>query len=136
MKKNRKFVIIGIVGVAVALPLIYLSFLNQENLSSEEQMILEVPSTQSIDAIVRNIKTDNPEANKILSGCGTDGHCAVEALRELADVEQEKFVLQTLSDITSAYTEVGYYCHGPAHHLGMFVYDITQNLTKTLEFAA
>ena len=109
MKQNRKFVIIGIVGVAVALPLIYLSFLNQENLSSEEQMILEVPSTQSIDAKVRSIKTDNHEANKILSGCGTDGHCAVEALQDLADVEQEKSVLQTLDDITSAYAEVDFY---------------------------
>ena len=137
MKQNRKFVIIGIVGVAVALPLIYLSFLNQENLSSEEQMtLIEAPPAESTDAIVRSIKTDNPEANKILSECGTDGHCAVEALRELADVEQEKSVLQTLSDITSAYAEVGYYCHGPAHHLGMFLYETTQNLTKTLEFAA
>ena len=110
MKQNRKFVIIGIVGVAVALPLIYLSFLNQENLSSEEQMtLIEAPSAESTDAILRSIKTDNPEANKILSGCGTDGHCAVEALQDLADVEQEKSVLQTLDDITSAYAEVDFY---------------------------
>jgi len=136
VNQNRKFVIIGIVSVAVALPLIYLSFLNQENLSSEEQMILEVPSAESIDAKVRSIKTDNPEANKILSGCGTDKHCTVELLWNLVDVEQEKSVLQTLNDITSAYAEVGFYCHGPAHHLGMFVYDMTQNLTKTLEFGA
>jgi len=44
-------------------------------------------------------------------------------------------VIQTLNDITTAYDDLKYYCHGAAHHFGMFLYGLTGNITKTLEFA-
>ncbi len=111
--------------------------INVDDISfQEKQVVQDVPQEENFDEIIRSAKTDNPHANQILAGCGSDEHCIVESMWNLAEYEQEKTVLETLSDITSAYADVGYYCHGPAHHLGMFLYGFTGNLTQTLEIAS
>ena len=133
MRTRGKYVIIGIACIAVVLPVLYLSFANQSTLETE--IIPESPKSISFDEKIRSINTDNSFANKILSDCGADEQCVVEALRDLSSVEEEKAVLETLNVITSAYDSSGFYCHGAAHHLGMFLYGLTGNLTQTLEFA-
>jgi hypothetical protein len=136
MKKSTKIAITGIVIIAVILVIYLIMTIQEEVFQEQEIRIEESPSTESFDSLIKSIKTKNPYVNQILSKCGTDAHCVVEAMWDLAEVEQEKIVLQTLSDITSVYSDAGYYCHGPAHHLGMFLYGFTNNITKTLELSS
>ncbi len=133
MKQSGKFVIIGIACLAVVLAVFYLNSTNQKNTLETE--IIESAKDFSFEDKIKAIKTDNPNANQILSDCGIDEHCVVEALWDLASNEQEKTVLEALNAVSTAYDKTGYYCHGPAHHLGMFLYGLTGNLTKTLEFS-
>jgi len=136
MKQNSKFVIIGFAIIAVILPLTYLTFVNQEDNSSKGVIHLtEAPPDYSLDETLRNFETSNPHADKILSNCATDEHCVVEAMWDLSNIEPQQIVLDTLTDITTAYNDVKYYCHGTAHHFGMFLYGLTGNMTQTLEFA-
>lgn len=135
MKNNFKLMIIGIAIIAIIVPVVLLIF-GQETTSDKPDVLLDAAPKNSYDEKIRTIKTENLVANEILSECGGDEHCAVESLWDLSDTGSEEAVLETLNNITSAYAEVGYYCHGPAHHLGMFVYGLTENLTKTLEIAS
>jgi len=134
MKQGGKFVIIGTACLAVFVVVIYFSFANQDSTKLESEI---VESSKDIpgDKKIVEFKTENQNANKILSDCGVDEHCIVEAFWNLASTEQEQTVLEALSAATAAYDQAGYYCHGLAHHLGMFLYGITGNMTKTLEFA-
>ena len=136
MNQKTKLGIIGIFAVAVLGSLIYFTLDTKEDIPpTEEIQQTETLSDLAFDEKIRNFQTLNEEANKILSSCGSDKHCTVELMWNLAENEPQATVIQTLNDITSAYTELGYYCHGVAHHLGMFLYGITGNLTQTLEFA-
>jgi hypothetical protein len=134
VNQNLKFVIIGIAVVSV-IPLVFFGFQEQEKSSEGVIRLIEAPPDISLDEKLRNFETKNPNADKILSQCGSDNHCAVEALWDLSTNESQPIVLEALSDITTAYNDLQYYCHGTAHHFGMFVFGLTQNMTEALEFA-
>ena len=134
VNQNLIFVIIGIALVSV-IPLAFFGFTEEEKSSEGVIRLIEAPPDIGLDEKLRNFETNNPNADKILSQCGSDKHCAVEALSDLATNEPQPVVLEALSDITTAYNDLGYYCHGAAHHLGMFVFGLTQNMTEALEFA-
>ena len=136
MKNNIIFVIIGIAAIAVIVPLAYFVSSNQEDDSPEGVIqLIQGPKDYSVDQKLKNIEIANPNAEKILSQCGTDKHCVVDALWDLASYEPQLIVIETLSDITTAYNDLKYYCHGAAHHFGMFFYGLTGNMTQAMDFA-
>ena len=84
------------------------------------------------DEQIRNSKTDNPNANEILSMCGIDQYCVVERLEKLKNIGDESIILETVNDIMQTYQRIGFYCHHQGHHIGMFLYGYFEDLPKTL----
>lgn len=100
-----------------------LSVRNQQNVKeSMESMPVNSSST--------------PYAQQIMKLCQDDGdHCPMMALNELNKTESYRVVLSTFSDLVRMYDENNYSCHHEGHHLGMWLYDYTRNLTEALKYA-
>jgi len=129
---------LGMIGISIAVlgSLIFLTLNTQDDsLIVGETQNSEIQSNEALDEKIKSFQTGNKKADKILSSCGSDEQCIVELLGNLAETESQESVILTLNDVSSAYNELGYYCHGIAHHLGMFLYGLNGNITQTLEFA-
>jgi len=74
----------------------------------------------------------NLYVEQIIAQCGDEPNCAIKALQQLAEREEQNIVLRTFDGIIAKYEEGGNYCHRQAHHLGMFLYAYTGNLTQSL----
>jgi len=69
-----------------------------------------------------NIKiySNQPYAPQIVDECKDDVHCAINALRTLAKLEDEEKVLEIFSNLITSY-ESKFPCHEIGHHLGMWL---------------
>jgi len=135
-KQNIKFIILGLVGFT-AIFSFYLIYSDDQQTTTSESSNLQNTTeekTVSIYEQAKKAKTNNLNANKILSDCGNLAICTVEALQNLAKMENQKTVLATVGNISSAYIQMNNPCHTPAHHLGAFLYGYTGNLTEVLLF--
>jgi hypothetical protein len=74
-------------------------------------------------------------ADQIVEECGRDAHCAMEELSDIAETEEEGVVIATFNDVLSNYDDSIRYCHEQAHHLAMFLYSYTGNLSRAMSFA-
>jgi len=125
-KQNIKFIILGLVGFAAVFSFYLFYSDDQQNTTEEEKL--------SFYEQAKKAKTYSLHANKILSDCGNQPICTVEALQNLARIEDQKTVFATVNNITLAYREINNPCHSPAHHLGAFLYGHMGNLTQALLF--
>ena len=117
----NKILIIAFLAVAVLSLVIY-------------QLTLEFDDESKKDVI--SIHTKNPNAIKILELCDTDKHCIVEALWSLAKQEKDDAIVFTAADeIMANFQQAGFYCHQQGHHVGLFLYSFTQDLSKSLSLA-
>jgi len=133
LKQNMKFLIIGLVGV-IGIFSFYL-FLDSQQTIQFESSDTTKEQTVSYYEQAKKAKTNSLHANKILSECGNLPICTVEALQSISRTEDQKTVLDTVGNITLAYSELNNPCHSSAHHLGEFLYGYTGNLTQALLFA-
>ena len=74
-------------------------------------------------------------AKEIFTNCNTDVNCPTKVFQEISNKEEQVFVLQTFSDVVQLYNDSEYPCHQTSHHLGMWVYDYTQNFDKAFGVA-
>ena len=81
---------------------------------------------------VRDMPINNPHVKKIFSECGIEKHCTVEGLWDLAKLEDKQTALASTKEILAIYDEIGFYCHENGHHLGMFVYGLTGDLSEAI----
>ncbi len=118
-----KKITVGIIFSAIILSgLIINNQLLSEN--TEKDIILEnVPQPKD---------TRTFDANSILSECNIDEHCIVESLQILAKQQDDKIVYATVDKIMSHIDDAGIYCHKQGHHIGIFLYAYTQDLSKAL----
>jgi hypothetical protein len=62
-------------------------------------------------------------------------HCPMMALDEINKTGSSILVLETFLNLIKLYDENNYSCHHEGHHLGMWLYDYTGNLTQALKSA-
>lgn len=116
----KRFLVSAVIAIVAASSLIYVYLDGQEN----------VKANSSVDQIT-NVAA-NSYAEQIIADCGIRPHCAMEALQDISKREEQTVVLRTFDYIISKYDESSNYCHHEAHHLGMFLYAYTGNLTQAL----
>ena len=80
---------------------------------------------------IENAKTELYATN-IIAECERDKNCLVEMMWQLSNKENQQTVLTTVGDIMSVYQQEQFYCHQQAHHLGMFLYSYTTDLSEAL----
>jgi len=127
MKNFQVILAIFIFGV-ISVILVY----NFQNNFEAEKLEQSSNWNDSYDVELKNLPIEDPHVKKILSQCGIDKHCTVESLQELAKLENKKTVLSAVNEILLIYEEIGFYCHENGHHLGMFVYGFTGNLSESI----
>ncbi len=127
MKNFQVILAICIFGI-ISVILVYNFQNNFEAVKLEQSSNLN----DSYDVELKNLPIKDPHVKKILSQCGIEVHCTVDGLLELAKLENKKTVLSAVNDILSIYEEIGYYCHQNGHHLGMFVYGFSGNLSEAI----
>lgn len=99
------------------------------------QIVFEDPYTE-YDNMIKNTKTGNLNSDRILSSCGIDEHCTVEALYSLAKKENQETVISTMKDIISSYQKINILCHRNAHHIGEFLLGFANgNVSKAISYA-
>ncbi len=137
VKQRLKFALITIASIITISSLIFFYTIDEKN--ADEDSLTESETEISIgtlqDKQMRSAQTGNIYANKILSECGIDFNCTFKNMKDLAKEENQKIVLATFSDIVSVYQQVGIACHKPGHHLGVFLYAQTGNLSQSLSIA-
>lgn len=72
---------------------------------------------------------------EIVNKCEYNAHCALNELQQLSLKEEKGAVLQTFDELMRKYDETNTYCHDNAHHLSMFLYSYTSNLSEALSYA-
>lgn len=99
-----------------------------------------MPTPQRIDLQNREFSEDNSSqsyAQQIFISCqdSDDEHCPMMVLDEIKKTNPHGLVLQTFLNLVRIYDENNYSCHHEGHHLGMWLYDYTGNLTQALKSA-
>lgn len=83
-----------------------------------------------------NNQTSKVYAERIFLSCKDDAeHCPMMALDELNKMTSPPVIMETFSDLVQLYDENNYSCHHEGHHLGMWLYDYTGNLSQALNHA-
>lgn len=131
-----KFFVIVIIGFGAASLLIYLNLENLENVSKVKSFSVKFKTLDEYNGEeVKKIKTENPFANQIIMDCGIEHICTIEALQNLAQIENKETILKTVNDIVYTYNKVGFFCHQQAHHLGEFMMGLSGNLSMALSYS-
>lgn len=128
MQKKIKLVI-TILIVGISIPFLIFPFQNNSETTYLEKLS---DRKNTYDIKVRDMPIDDPHVKKIFSECGIEQHCTVEGLWDLAKLEDKQTALASTKEILAIYEEIGFYCHENGHHLGMFVYGLTGNLSEAL----
>lgn len=81
-----------------------------------------------------SLQAEDSYAEQIMTECEGKLDCTMEALRDISETEEQSTVLVIIKDIISTYEKSSYQCHKEGHHLGMFLYDYTGNLTQSLSY--
>ena len=128
-----KLFIIALSGVTI-IPLIYF-YLNEDIFIQEQSSFKAEILTHEefIEKQLQYVQIENQHAKEILSKCGIDDFCLLEALQNMRQKETRETILGTIDEILSAYLEIDYYCHRQGHHIGEFVYGYIGNVTLALE---
>ncbi|MGD9533656.1 MAG: hypothetical protein AB7V56_07795 [Candidatus Nitrosocosmicus sp.] len=83
-----------------------------------------------------NISSQSYAEQIFLSCQNSDNeHCPMMGLDEINKIGSQTVVLETFLNLVRLYDENNYLCHHEGHHLGMWLYEYTQNLTRALKSA-
>jgi len=115
LKQNMKFIVIGLVGIASVFSFFIIYSDDQQTPKIESSNLLNTTEEKTISIYeqAKKAKTNNLHANKILSDCGILSICTVEALQNLSRMENQKIVLATVGNLTSAYIQMNIPCPTP-----------------------
>lgn len=89
------------------------------------------------DQELSNDNSSKLYAEQIFLSCQDDNatHCPMMALDELNKSGSQTLVLETFLNLVRLYDQNNYSCHHEGHHLGMWLFDYTGNLTRALKSA-
>jgi len=88
------------------------------------------------DEQVRKIRTGNTQVDFILSKCGNDDLCVVEAIQKLSKNETQEIVLGVIDEILDVFQKSELICHEYGHHIGEFLLGYSNgNVTKAYTLA-
>ena len=69
---------------------------------------------------------------QIVTKCKTKTDCIIDSMKKVAENEKKIITLRTYESIIGWYEDSLGYCHGVGHHMGMFLYDYSEDLSEAL----
>jgi len=106
-QKKTKLIFSIIIGIALV-SIFFLTGINSDNMEIQiENENIKIYSNQ-------------PYALQIVDGCKDDVHCAINALRTIAKLEDKEKILEVFPNLITSYASK-YPCHEVGHHLGMWL---------------
>ncbi len=135
--KKTKFSIYIIISIGIIVSMSYFFFPNENTQETRSFQVVMMTGEEYRDEQIRKIRTGNTHADFILSKCGNDDMCVVEAIQKLSKSETQEIVLEVIDELLDVFQTTELICHKYAHHIGKFLLGYSNgNLTKALTLAS